>query len=112
MDKTFGSELKRARELKKIRPCDFARLIGWSTPNLSNIERGTKRPPDDYDKIHSICDHLGMLDDPEFYYGMFDLAASAHKTRIPADVRVIIQTHPAMSKLVRGACNGDLKVYQ
>lgn len=106
---TFGGLLKKVRvERAGIGLRRFADLVDMQPSNLSNIERNRIPAPANKKTITLMCDTLGLPKDDELRTKFFDLAATSHSGRIPADVAGIVREQPGVPVLVRTVANKQL----
>jgi len=82
----FGSFLKEYRLKAGFGLRQFAKEVGLQPSNLSNIEHGRLKPPQDREILMTIATVLGFEDGTAEWNSLYDLAAKENSKVLPADV--------------------------
>jgi transcriptional regulator with XRE-family HTH domain len=100
--KSFGDYFKMLRTKKGLSLRQFCLKYGLDSSNISKIERGVARPPQD-DKLHEYARYLGLRKDTDDWYAFCDLAA-AERGKFPKDLmsdKKIRERMPAFFRALR-----------
>lgn len=104
---TFGEFLRAHRLKVGIGLRAFAEAAGLQPSNLSNIEHGRIRPPQDHDILNRIADLLNLSEGSAERATLFDLAIQG-RGRLPADVATFAARTPGIPVLLRTIENRGL----
>jgi len=99
----FGAYLRQLRLKAGFGLRKFAQAAGFQPSNLSNLERGKLRPPQDPERLEEMADALGLVEGSPERRKLFDLAARAQKAPLPADVQPYARSHKLVPVLLRTA---------
>lgn len=98
---TFGQFIHSMRLNKQFGLRYFAREIGWQPSNLSNLEHGRLKPPQDKNTLLNFAEVLGFDKDSDKYNILFELSAQENKKIIPADIEEFVSGKEAIPVLFR-----------
>lgn len=98
---SFGEFLCKSRLEAQYGLRQFAREIGWQPSNLSNVEHGRLKPPQDKDTLATMAEVLGFDRDSDGWKVLFDLAARGNKKVLPADVEDFVKDLEGVPVLFR-----------
>ncbi|NHZ87216.1 MAG: hypothetical protein GWP19_15305 [Planctomycetia bacterium] len=98
---TFGQFIHYMRLNKQFGLRYFAREIGWQPSNLSNLEHGRLKPPQDKNTLLNFAEVLGIDKDSNEYKDLFKLAAQENNKIIPADIEEFVSGKEAIPVLFR-----------
>ena len=98
---TFGQFIHSMRLNKQFGLRYFAREIGWQPSNLSNLEHGRLKPPQDKNTLLNFAEVLGFDKDCDEYNILFELSAQENKKIIPADIEEFVSGKEAIPVLFR-----------
>lgn len=94
---TFGEYIAQKRMQMNLSLREMAKLMGYSAPYWSDVEKGKKNPPK-YEKLEKLSDIL-CLDDSEKSQ-MFDLAGKDRNTIAP-DIEYYLLDNESIIKTFR-----------
>lgn len=94
---TFGIYLKELRLSKGYGLRSFARRVGLQPSNLSLIESGRQRPPQNERTLRHIAEALDLMEDSKEWDRLFDLAAAPGE--IPSDAKGYLDEIDAVQEL-------------
>lgn len=100
---TFGPYLKQLRMQKRITLREFSRLAKADPGNISRLERGVLRPPQDRDILERYANALGLKDGSDESYRFFDFAA-ADCGLVPSDImkdEEVVKVLPILFRTLR-----------
>lgn len=100
---TFGPYLKQLRIQKRITLREFSRLAKADPGNISRLERGVLRPPQDRDILERYANALGLKDGSDESYRFFDFAA-ADCGLVPSDImkdEEVVKVLPILFRTLR-----------
>ncbi|MDT8391626.1 MAG: helix-turn-helix transcriptional regulator [Lentisphaeria bacterium] len=100
----FGELLKNIRLRKRITLREFCRRSGSDPGNISRLERGLMRPPQDRDILLRYAAALDIKEGDDDWYRLSDKAA-AECGKIPSDLMdnpMVKEALPAFFRTVRG----------
>lgn len=103
----FGEFLRAHRLKAGLGLRAFAEAAGLQPSNLSNIEHGRIRPPQDRDTLNRIADLLNLPEGSVERATLFDLAVKG-RARLPADVATFAARTPGIPVLLRTIENRGL----
>lgn len=98
---TFGQFIHSMRLNKQFGLRYFAREIGWQPSNLSNLEHGRLKPPQDKNTLLNFAEVLGIDKASDEYKDLFKLAAQENNKIIPADIEEFVSGKEAIPILFR-----------
>ena len=96
---SFGKYVAEKRISKGIALLEMARLLGFSAPFWSDVEKGRANPPK-YDKLLIVADILGLTAVEKTH--MFDLAGNDRNTIAP-DIKEYILHNSHVTTVFRSA---------
>jgi len=105
---TFGEYLREHRLKAGFGLRAFAEVIEMQPSNLSNIEHGRIRPPQDAAMLARIGEMLGMPEGSEERERLHDLAVAHKKGALPADVASFAARTPGIPVILRTVKNRRL----
>lgn len=85
MAEDFGELLRNYRLAAGFGLRRFAAMVNLKASNLSDVEHGRRRPPEDRDKLREIADALGLVEGSEECRHLYD--AARRPGGLPADLR-------------------------
>jgi len=103
----FGEMLFELRASKRMSLREFCRAVGVDSSNISKIERGKKKPPQNKEALQKYAEVLGILDDEkkwqEFYHSACVvnniIPDDVNKEIIPAFFRTVAKKKPTAKEL-------------
>jgi transcriptional regulator with XRE-family HTH domain len=100
MAEHFGGLLRDSRLAAGFGLRRFATMVNLKASNLSDIEHGRRRPPEDPEKLREIADALGLAEDSEERRRLYD--AARRPGDLPADLRHMADRHlvPALLRTI------------
>lgn len=100
----FGEFFKAKRQDLGLTLREFCLKHKLDPGNLSRLERGKLRPPQDRDRLEEYAKYLGLKSGSDDWYTFFDLAAAA-KGRIPEELledKEVVAKLPLVFRTLRG----------